>query len=66
MAHKDEIAMRKTALLKAARSMVRLRHSLEADVELNDVLPSIERDFDAQVQTGVLPEIAALIAGYIE
>lgn len=65
MSQKDDIAMRRAALLKAARSMVRLRHSLAADEELNEVLPAIEAAFDKSVQTGTLPDVAALLSGFI-
>jgi hypothetical protein len=61
MAQKDDIAMRRASLLKAARSVVRLRHSIEADEELNEVLPAVERAFDAAVQSGYLPQPAALL-----
>lgn len=63
--HLDDIALRKAALLKAARSMVRLRHSIAADEELNDVLPAVERAFDKAVQTGELPEVALLLTEFV-
>lgn len=59
--HKDDITMRKAALLKAARSAIRLKHSLAADAELNDVLPMLEGKFDASVQIGVLPDVALML-----
>jgi hypothetical protein len=55
---KDDIALRKAALLKAARSAVRLKHSIAADYELNNVLPALESSFDADVLRGILPEVA--------
>jgi hypothetical protein len=58
---KDSIEMRRAALLKAARSAIRLRHSLAADEELNAVLPALQLRFDAAVQAGELPEVAALL-----
>ena len=60
-APKDDIALRKAVLLKAVRSNVRLRHAVEADVELNTLLPEVERAFDAQVQQGRLPSVEALL-----
>lgn len=60
-APKDDIAMRKAVLLKAVRSNVRLRHSVEADVELNEVLPEVERMFDSAVQRGELPSVEVLL-----
>lgn len=61
MSPKDDIELRKRALFKAARSAVRLRHSLEADAELNDLLPVLERQFDMAVSRGTLPEVAAML-----
>lgn len=61
MTPKDDIELRKRALFKAARSAVRLRHSLEADAELNDLLPVLERAFDSSVSRGILPEVATML-----
>lgn len=63
---KDDIAIRKAALLKTARMAVRLRHSLEADAELAVVLPRIENLFTQAVQRGELPEVAALLQDVID
>ncbi|MBA3583044.1 MAG: hypothetical protein H0W36_00690 [Gemmatimonadetes bacterium] len=65
MNHKDDIELRRAALLKAARSAVRLRHSLEADAELNDVLPNLERRFNDAVQRGVLLDIGETLREYV-
>lgn len=61
MNQKDDIELRRSALLKAARSAVRLRHALAADAELNEVLPELERRFNALVLTGELPSVAGLL-----
>jgi hypothetical protein len=61
MTPKDDIELRKRALFKAARSAVRLRHSLEADAELNEVLPRLERAFDSAVSRGTLPDVALML-----
>jgi hypothetical protein len=61
MTPKDDIELRKRALFKAARSAVRLRHSLNADAELNDLLPALERAFDMSVSRGVLPEVKVML-----
>ncbi len=61
MTPKDDIELRKRALFKAARSAVRLRHSLNADEELNELLPALERAFDSAVSRGVLPEVALML-----
>lgn len=61
MSYKDEVAMRRAAMLKTARSVVRLRHSIAADMELNEVLPRLEASYDASVADGILPETSALM-----
>lgn len=61
MSPKDDIELRRRALFKAARSAVRLRHSLEADAELNELIPRLERDFESAVSRGRLPEVAVLL-----
>jgi len=53
----DDIALRRASLLKAARSAIRLRHSLAADEELNEVLPLLETEFVAAVQRGELLDV---------
>jgi len=63
---KDDIALQRAAVLKAARSMVRLRHSIAADEELNELLPAIEREFDSAVQRGLLPDPSAVLRRFLE
>lgn len=58
---KDDIEVRRAALLKTARAAIRLKHSLAADAELNERLPALERAFDFAVQQGQLPSVAALL-----
>lgn len=62
MTPKDDIELRRAALLKAARSAIRLKHSIAADEELNDVLPELERRFNSLVQVGEAPSVAALLS----
>jgi len=52
---KTEIEQSKAEMTKVARAMVRLKHTLAADRELNEVLPRIEKEFDKRVQRGELP-----------
>lgn len=61
MTPKDDIELRRRALFKAARSYVRMKHSLEADAELNELLPMLERQFDSAVSRGVLPDVKAML-----
>lgn len=54
MRRKTEIEMRRAALAKTARSLVRLKHSLAADLEINEVLPDTLAEFDGAVARGEL------------
>lgn len=58
MRQKTEIEMAKARLFKCVRTAVRTKHSLEADQELNEVLPKAEKEFDTAVLSGVLPKDA--------
>ena len=40
--------------VKMARTLIRLRHSIEADEELNRVLPTIRLMLEAQAQDGAI------------
>lgn len=62
MNHKDDIEQRRAELLKRARAEVRLRHSIEADRELNDLLPALEREYMLRVSSGFLPDIEDLLS----
>jgi hypothetical protein len=53
---KTSAELRRFAMIKALRSMIRLRFSLLADAELNRVLPEAEKAFDKALQRGELPD----------
>lgn len=59
---KEPAELAKAQMVKAIRSAVRLKHSLAADAELNEVLPEAEAAFDEAVQAGVLPEPDEMVA----
>lgn len=46
--------MERARILKVSRSLIRLKHSLRADEELNDVLPDRLMEFDKALQDGQL------------
>ena len=48
-------------MLKKARSAVRAHYSTLADRKLNELLPELERQFNANVQRGVLPSVERLL-----
>jgi hypothetical protein len=54
--HLEPSQLAKRRLVKMARAAVRLKHALAADEELNEILPELEKAFDAQVQARVLPD----------
>jgi hypothetical protein len=55
MPRRDKVDQARAEMLKTVRTAIRLKHSLAADRELNDVLPEAERKFNAAVMKGELP-----------
>lgn len=51
--------MERRRITKAARTLIRLKHSLAADEELNDVLPDTLAEFDAALARGELKQLTA-------
>jgi hypothetical protein len=54
-------------MLKTIRTAVRLRHSIAADEELNEILPRASAKFFKKVQSGEIPDaldIKKLTNGY--
>ncbi len=49
---KDNVEMELAAVVKMVRTSIRTKHSIEADREINAVLPEVEKDFWAHVQRG--------------
>lgn len=56
--HKDKVAQERANLLKTIRTAVRLRHSIAADEELNELLPLAEKKYDAAILSGKNPTAA--------
>jgi hypothetical protein len=54
MYKKSEIEMERHKVMKITRALIRLKHSLAADEELNEVLPDRLFEFDKAVQSGEL------------
>lgn len=54
MFRKSEAELERAAITKATRTLVRLKHSLAADREINSVLPDRLDEFDAALQRGEL------------
>lgn len=53
--HRDKVDQARVNMLKVIRTAVRLKHSIAADEELNEVLPRAEAKFNAAVMAGRLP-----------
>lgn len=54
MQRKSEVEMERARIAKVTRSLIRLKHSLKADEELNNLLPDTLKEFDDSVQAGKL------------
>ncbi len=54
MNKKSEIELERQILIKTVKSLVRLKHSVAADRELNDLLPEKVMEFENAVQHGQL------------
>lgn len=51
--------MEKANIAKATRTLIRLKHSLAADVEINSVLPATLEEFDEALANGELKQLRA-------
>ena len=56
---KDAVEVELAALVKTARTGIRLEHSLAADREINQVVPELEAEYYAEIQRGRKPKTAA-------
>lgn len=54
MIKKSPIEMERAKIIKATRTLVRLKHSLAADEEINDILPDRLEEFEKSLQLGEL------------
>lgn len=55
---KTEIELSRAAIAKATRAEIRLKYSLLADEELNEVLAQRLADFDRSIQDGIIPSLS--------
>lgn len=51
--------MEKDRIVKITRTLIRLKHALKADEEINDVLTSRLDEFDEGIQSGELKHLKA-------
>lgn len=59
MRKRTEAEMERAKLIKAGRTIIRLKHSLAADKEINDLLPDTVAEFDQALANGQLKGLAA-------
>lgn len=59
MRKKTPAEMEKARIAKATRTLIRLKHSLKADEEINDVLPDTLAEFDDALARGELRQLKA-------
>lgn len=59
MKRKTPAEMERARVVKTARTLVRLKHSLAADEELNTILPDTLDEFDAALARGEIRELRA-------
>jgi hypothetical protein len=59
MIPKSDIEMERAKIIKVSRTLIRLKHSLAADKELNDILPGQLDEFDIALQHGELKSVHA-------
>lgn len=66
MRKKSPAEMERQKIIKAARTLIRLKHSIAADEELNNVLPDTLAEFDEALSRGELKELKASLASVLE
>lgn len=54
MIKKSPIEMERARIIRVTRTLVRLKHSLRADEEINELLPERLEEFDNSLQLGEL------------
>ena len=62
MRKKTDVEMERQKVTKATRTLIRLKHSLAADEEINNILPDTLDEFDDAIANGKLLELKADLA----
>lgn len=62
MRKKTDMEMERLKIIKAARTLIRLKHSLLAEQEINDLLPDTLLQFDDAVANGTLLQLKTNLA----
>lgn len=66
MQRKSEIEWERYRINKIARTLIRLKHSLNADKEIFDFLPEQLEEFDSNLQKGELTQPTELLQSILE
>lgn len=66
MKKKTPEELEKDKIAKAVRTLIRLKHSLKADEELNEVLPDTLESFDNALVQGELKQLKANLADVLD
>lgn len=66
MRKKTPAEMERGRIVKAARTLIRLKHSLAADEEINAVLPDTLEEFDQALSRGELKTLKAGLADVLD
>lgn len=66
MRKKSPAEMEKANIAKATRTLIRLKHSLAADEEINSILPDTLEEFDEALASGELKQLKAGLADVLE
>lgn len=61
MRKKSPIEMERQKVTKVTRSLIRLKHSIQADEEINNILPDTLLEFDKALQSGELKQLRSNI-----
>lgn len=65
MRKKTPAELEKSKIAKATRTLVRLKHSLAADEEINAVLPDTLSEYDQALARGEIKELKARLSDVI-
>lgn len=66
MRKKSDAEMQRDRVVKTARTLIRLKHSLAADMEINELLPDTLQEFDEAMSQGRLLTVKADLAKALE
>lgn len=66
MRKKTDAELRRSHVAKVTRTLIRLRHSLKADEDINRVLPDTLEEFDARLSDGELSDVVANLDDIIQ